>query len=68
LLGWAPYSTVSAVPRKRRLNHIVMVPWHTPPQSSVFAGRSRRRATRRANFGRLVSVSTPRSGWWKLST
>ena len=44
---------------------IVIVPWQTPPQSSLrrqvqLAGHPAREP------GRLVSVSTPLSGWWKL--
>jgi hypothetical protein len=58
---------VRAVPRKLALYQPVMVPWQTPPQSNDFFGRSRARATRRANAGRLVSVSTPCNGWWKLT-
>ena len=30
--GTAPYSTVSAKPGKRWLNHIVIVPWQLLPQ------------------------------------
>ncbi len=66
--GRAPYSTVSAEPAKWWLNHIVMVPWHSPPQSRVLRGSRSARATRRAKPASLVSVSTPTSGWWKLST
>ena len=66
--GCAPYSTVSAKPLKLWLNQPVMVPWQTPPQSRVVAGRLSVRATCREKPGRLLSVSTPFSGWWKLST
>ena len=66
--GRAPYSTVSAEPAKRWLNHIVMVPWHSPPQSSEVRGSRSARASRRAKPASLVSVSTPLSGWWKLIT
>lgn len=50
------------------LNQPVMVPWQTPPQSSVVVGSCSARASRRAKRGSLVSVSIPRSGWWKLIT
>ena len=66
--GRPPYSTVSAEPRKWRLNHIVMVPWHSPPQSRDVRGSRSARARRRAKPGSFVSVSTPCSGWWKLIT
>ena len=59
---------VSAAPAKRALYQLVMVPWHRPPQSSVVVGSRSARASRRAKRESLVSVSTPLSGWWKLST
>jgi hypothetical protein len=48
------------------LYHWVSVPWQVPPQLKVFRGSFKAFATRRANAGRLVSVSTPYNGWWKL--
>ena len=57
-----------AAPSKLWLNHIVMVPWQTPPQVKALRGRFSSSASRRAKPGRLVSVSTPCSGWWKLTS
>ena len=51
--GRQPYSTVRAKPGWRWLYQPVMVPWQTPPQSRVVAGRPSSRATRRANVGPL---------------
>ena len=63
-----PYSTVTAAPANVWLYQAVMVPWHTPPQSSSFNGSWRFFASR---FDRArsftLSVSTPRSGWCQLT-
>ena len=42
--GRGPYSTVTAVPEKRWLYHMVIVPWQTPPQVKALAGRLQRPA------------------------
>ena len=42
-----------AAPAKWWLYHIVMVPWHTPPQANRLRGRWRFAASRRAKLGHL---------------
>ncbi|CAB4711863.1 unannotated protein [freshwater metagenome] len=44
------------------------MPWQVLPHAKLLRGRSSASATRRAKAGLFVCVSTPCSGWWKLSS